>query len=180
MWQGAQMHPCPPGVFRLWEGAEPDGARGGRRNLDDRMARMRGRGDDASPAERLRARARIAAPFVAILLLVAMAGAMAVTPTRDLLRQKQRITALADDLHRTRSQNRALQRRIDRLRNPDYIEQQARAQLGLVRPGEIQYVVMPPPHRPGHHRNERRRHEHATRLAAPPGFLQRLIDFIAG
>ena len=132
-------------------------------------------------AARLRRRIRFGAPVVAALLVVGLVGAMALTPTRDLFRQKQRIAGMSEDLARTRAANASLQRRIHRLEDPDYIEQQARAQIGLVRPGETEFIVMPPSRRARqeHRRAEGRGAVRAARASAPDdGFLAGLLRFI--
>jgi cell division protein FtsB len=41
-------------------------------------------------------------------------------------------------------ENAALAQRVAQLRNPAYIEQLARQQFGLVRPGEQAYALLPP------------------------------------
>ena len=87
------------------------------------------------------------APQVAVVLLVVgLAGAMAIEPTRQLLEQRSRIAGTTDELRAIREANDRLEKRINRLQDPDYLEQQARAS-GLVRPGETAVVVMPPPER---------------------------------
>jgi cell division protein FtsB len=83
------------------------------------------------------------AQVIALVLVLGLVSAMAIQPTRELLAQQHRINATARELHKTESANRRLDARIARLRNPDFIEEQARAEIGLVRPGEIPYVVMP-------------------------------------
>ncbi len=40
-------------------------------------------------------------------------------------------------------QNAALQARVDQLNDPLYLEQLARRCLGMVRPGEIAFVILP-------------------------------------
>jgi cell division protein FtsB len=85
----------------------------------------------------------IGAQVIALVLVLGLVSAMAIQPTRELLAQQHRISATAQELRRTELANRRLDQRIARLRNPDFIEEQARAEIGLVRPGEIAYVVMP-------------------------------------
>jgi hypothetical protein len=52
---------------------------------------------------------------------------------------------MASDLDRVHGVNERLTDRIRRLRDPDYIEQRAREQVGLIRPDERTYVVLPDP-----------------------------------
>lgn len=88
--------------------------------------------------------------LVAVLLAVAVFGSMAVQPTRQLLEQRTRMAGLTAELAELQATNRALARRIARLKDPAYVERRARAEIGLVRPGERAFVVMPPSRkRPG-------------------------------
>lgn len=82
--------------------------------------------------------------FLLVLLAIAIVGAMAIEPTRQLIQQRDRIAAMSSELDEIQSQNDALETRIGRLQDPDYIEQRAREQVGLVLPGETAVVVMPP------------------------------------
>ena len=93
----------------------------------------------------------IGAQLIALVLVLGLVSAMAIQPTRQLLAQQHRIHATAQELHRTERDNNRLEQQISRLRNPDFIEEQARAQIGLVRPGETAYLVMPKPHKHGKH-----------------------------
>lgn len=119
----------------------------------------------------------IGAQVIALVLVLGLVSAMAIQPTRELLAQQHRITATARELHRTERVNRRLDERIARLNDPDFIEQQARAEIGLVRPGEIPYVVMPKPHQGpqvrGHkHAAKRNQHNAAPKQdGAIEGFL---------
>ena len=112
--------------------------------------------------------------IIVVALLVGLAGAMAIQPTRQLLAQRSRIEQMTDELRRIERSNKRLEAYVVRLNDPDYLEQQARAQLGLVRPGETSYVVMPP-----QRRNKNRKHRPGGReKTAPPTFIERVFDFI--
>ena len=111
---------------------------------------------------------------VVVLLLVGLAAAMAVQPTRQLLAQRNRIEQMSNELHRFERTNRRLETYITRLNDPDYLEQEARAQLGLVRPGETTYIVMPPQAQKRHKRS-RGAHRVSREQA---GFLERVLEFI--
>ena len=73
--------------------------------------------------------------FIAFVLVLALLGAMAIEPTRQLLAQRDRISGMAAELRAAHAANARLEAQIARLNNDDYIEQRARAQIGLVRPG---------------------------------------------
>ena len=115
--------------------------------------------------------------IVAFLLVVGLLFAMAIEPTRQLLAQRARVDAMETDLAKIERLNGQLATRIDRLKDPDYIEQQARAQAGLVRPGEIPYVVMPPSD--GTRSTASQKREKPAAPSPPdPGVVESFLDFI--
>lgn len=131
-------------------------------------------------AFRLRPRIRfprigVAPQIVAVGLILVMVGAMAIVPTRQLIEQQRRIEAMGSDLSQIERSNSRLEARIERLKNPDFIEQRAREQMGLVRPGETSYLVLPPS------RSARDTSKKADVLPpAPrePGFIEGVLGFI--
>jgi cell division protein FtsB len=126
---------------------------------------------------RLRPRLGVGPQIVAIVLVIGLAGAMAIQPTRQLLEQRDRIRGLQADLEGVRMANRGLADRIRRLRDPDYLEQEARA-LGLVRRGERSFVVLPPSRRATERRDRRRARAAASVPQAPANFLERALKFM--
>jgi cell division protein FtsB len=81
-------------------------------------------------------------------LLAIVLGALAVTgiaPVQQVYHQKQLIDAEKEKLAVLTERNQDLQERLDRSKDPAYMEKLAREQLGLVRPGESSYVVIPGP-----------------------------------
>jgi len=76
-------------------------------------------------------------------LVLALVGALAIGPTRQLIEQRRRVAETAQALQHARNQTKRLDTRIERLNDPDFLEQRARESLGLVRPGEQAYIVMP-------------------------------------
>jgi cell division protein FtsB len=92
---------------------------------------------DRSSRVRLTARAAMLA-MVALILLT-----LAVAPLRTLIDQRARLGQLerqADDLT---DRNAALEERIGRFNDPAYLERLARECLGMVRPGETAFVMVP-------------------------------------
>ena len=81
------------------------------------------------------------------LVVLVLAGILfvAVLPTRTLLQQRRDTKAATAELRQLRERNERLEERARRLRDPREIEQLAREQYGLVRPGEEPYVVLPAP-----------------------------------
>lgn len=117
--------------------------------------------------------------IVAVILVLGLLGAMAIKPTRDLLQQRSRVSGVAHELALLQQSNGRLEHRIAKLKDPDYIDQLARRQIGLVRPGEVPYVVMPPS------RAAAKRAHHAARRSRPPdvrtdqpSFVQKVLHFI--
>jgi cell division protein FtsB len=117
---------------------------------------------------------------VVLLLVVGLVGAMALEPTRRLLEQRDRIAGMADDLREVKRMNRKLETRIERLQDPDFIEQRAREQLGLIKEGETTFVVMPPSRRVQRQKARARATRRPEPRPAPPepGFVEGFFDFI--
>jgi cell division protein FtsB len=115
--------------------------------------------------------------IVAFVLLLGLVGAMAIEPTRQLIQQRQRISGTAAELTRVQESNARLEAQIARLNSDDYIEQRARAQIGLVRPGETTYVVMPPSK--GAQPNKKKKVAKAKpEPPAPPSFVEAVLHFV--
>ena len=109
-------------------------------------------------------------------LVIGLLAAMAIEPTRQLFEQRERISEMAADLREITRSNNRLDARIERLRNPDFIEQRAREQIGLIRPGEIAIVVMPPSKKA---RPKASRIDKAPPPPPPPrGFVEGLLNFV--
>jgi cell division protein FtsB len=114
--------------------------------------------------------------LVVTLLVLGLLAAMAIEPTVELMQQKDRIERMAHELREIEATNDRLERRIQRLDDPDFLEQKAREQFGLVRPGETAYLVVPPG-------RASRREKKKDRGPAPPpppepGFVETLLDFV--
>ena len=91
-------------------------------------------------------------PRAAVLavVLIALLMYMAV-PLRQYLDQRSRLAHLERQTELLQKQDTQLQRRVRQLHDPDYVERLARECLGMVRPGEIAFIVIPkgqPPHPP--------------------------------
>jgi cell division protein FtsB len=74
--------------------------------------------------------------------VVALAAAVAV-PLRQYFRQQAEIVALEQKVDALKEQRAALELRIERLRDPEYLELLARRCLGMVKKGEIAFVTVP-------------------------------------
>jgi cell division protein FtsB len=87
------------------------------------------------PRARLTGRAVVLAAIV-IALLVASVGVV-----RQYFDQRADIDRLEARLEALLERREALERRIEQLRDPQYLERLARECLGMVAPGEIAFVV---------------------------------------
>jgi cell division protein FtsB len=115
--------------------------------------------------------------MTALVLVLALAGTMAVQPTRQLLEQRDRISDMTDDLQNVNRSNQALEDRVDRLKDPDYLEQVAR-EGGYARPGETVYNVVPPSRREQKLRDNRRANKERPPPDPEPGFMERFLNFV--
>ncbi len=115
--------------------------------------------------------------IVVVLLVLALLGAMAIEPTRQLLEQRERISGIAADLAEIEQTNSHLARKIQRLQDPDFLEQRAREQIGLVRPGEVAIVVMPPSKKAQDKEPKRNKVREKT-PPLPSGFIEGFLNFV--
>ena len=125
-------------------------------------------------APRLRPRLGAGPQIVIVVLIVGLFGALAIEPTRQLLQQRERLAGMSSDLRTVERSNEKLEARIDRLKDPDFLEQRARS-LGLVRPGETTYIVMPPS---DSGRNRKRKADRRPEPPPPPGVIESFLQFI--
>ena len=113
---------------------------------------------------------------VIVVLVIGLFCALAIEPTRQLIEQRERISGMSSDLNRLERSNDRLEARIERLKDPDYLEQRAREQVGLIRPGETTYVVMPPRRSAAEAANKAK--EKAPEPAASVSFLEGFLAFV--
>jgi len=92
-------------------------------------------------ATRTQRRAR-PTPRAALLVIVLLALLFAATvPLRTYLAQRAQLDRLEHQAQVLQHQNGLLDKQIERLHDPRYLEQLARACLGMVRPGEVHFAV---------------------------------------
>ena len=94
----------------------------------------------STPAAR---RARLSARGALLLVVVMLLLVAAVNPVRSLLDERGRLADLQRQQVELQSRNDALQRQVDQLNDPGYLEKLARECLGMVKPGEIAFVMVP-------------------------------------
>lgn len=93
-----------------------------------------------SPKGRSRVTPRAAILFLMALVIIGLS----VEPARDAWRKRQEAAELEKTLAAERQESRDLNEETARLNTDAYIEQQARQQLGLIKPGEEAFVIVPP------------------------------------
>jgi cell division protein FtsB len=98
----------------------------------------------APAVERSSTRARLTGRAVILALLVVVFGLAAIYPAKTYLAQRDRIAELQAKVEQLAERNDDLGERIAQLHNPAYLERLARECLGMTRPGEIPFVVVPP------------------------------------
>ena len=133
--------------------------------------------DRKGPFRRGRERLGMLPQMTALVLVLALAGAMAIQPTRQLLEQRDRISDMTADLQRANRSNEALEDRVERLKNPDYLEQVAR-EGGYARPGETVYNVVPPSRKEQKLLENRRVNKEQQPTDPEPGFMERFLNFV--
>jgi cell division protein FtsB len=90
-----------------------------------------------------RPRARVTGRALVLAALVVALLAAAVVPLRQYFEQRAEIAALEQKVDALLDQKGTLERRIERLRDPEYLELLARKCLGMVKRGEIAFVTVP-------------------------------------
>jgi cell division protein FtsB len=113
--------------------------------------------------------------LVVFLLVLGLLAAMAIEPTLELMQQNERIARMKAELQAIESTNERLERRIGRLDDPDFLEQKAREQIGLVRPDETTYLVVPPSRERSRPKKEK---DPAPPPPPEPGFIDGLLEFV--
>jgi len=114
---------------------------------------------------------------IALVLVLGLAGAMAIQPTRQLFAQRDRISDMSGDLNSINEANRELNDRVDRLNDPDYLEQIAR-DSGFARPGETVYNVVPPSRKEMKEQNKRKASQSEPVPEPEPSFMERFMSFV--
>jgi cell division protein FtsB len=64
-------------------------------------------------------------------------------PLRTYMQQRSRLNQLSNQVELLQRQNAQLETRIDRYKDPGYLESLARDCLGMVKPGEIPFLIVP-------------------------------------
>ncbi len=89
------------------------------------------------PSTRLNARA------VALLLIALAVMLLAIAPLRGYMDERGSLKTLQDQATALERQNQALQTQVNQLSDATFLERIARECLGMVKPGETAFVVVP-------------------------------------
>ncbi|NNN20090.1 MAG: septum formation initiator family protein [Acidimicrobiaceae bacterium] len=81
---------------------------------------------------------------IAIALVGITVYLLAVFPTRSYLLQRGQVKKTVAQVKLVENSNKTLQNQINSMNSPSVIENLARSQYGLVKPGEKAFVVLPP------------------------------------
>jgi cell division protein FtsB len=81
----------------------------------------------------------------AAILTVIVIGLMfyLLVPLKEYMAQRSRLQNLTHQMQTLESQNAGLEAKVVRLQDPAYLEQLARECLGMVKPGEIPFLIVP-------------------------------------
>ncbi|MDH4112257.1 MAG: septum formation initiator family protein [Actinomycetota bacterium] len=94
-------------------------------------------------ARGLTSRPRLTARAAVLAVVALTLVTLAVAPLRALIDQRNDLARLEQQADVLAARNVELRSRIDRFTDPEYLEQLARECLGMVRPGETAFVMVP-------------------------------------
>ncbi|MGZ8652201.1 MAG: FtsB family cell division protein [Actinomycetota bacterium] len=80
---------------------------------------------------------------VALLLMALAVMLLAIAPLRGYLDERGQLADLKSQATALERQNQTLQERIDRLSDATFLERIARECMGMVKPGETAFVIVP-------------------------------------
>jgi len=105
---------------------------------------VEGSRDDTPPFGRQR-HGRVAVGLVAVLVVCALIAALFVLPMKAWWGQRQALADSRKQLDVIWAENKRLEKVYDELQSDAVVEQQARAQFGLIKRGETPYSILPAP-----------------------------------
>lgn len=111
--------------------------------------------------------------LLSLVVLLAMLSAMAAGPLQSFMAAGDRVDELTASRNQLAAEVEALEGRRDQLHDPEELELIARSRLGMVKPGEVPYVVVV-------------EEPELDELGPAPGqqeaqpFLERLVDALRG
>lgn len=116
-------------------------------DLDEELVPRRSsrRGKHAQPRSKavVRTARRLVGPAILAVVTVGV-FTLGAFPTRTLLDQRRETSAAEEKLRQLEASNASVQEQVDALGTDAMIEYLARKEYGLARPGEEQYLIIPP------------------------------------
>ncbi|HHY76053.1 MAG TPA: hypothetical protein GX500_04640 [Firmicutes bacterium] len=88
-----------------------------------------------------RPRRRLLPGMAVTVLLVAVIITFCVRQA-EVIAARKRLAEIEKEIEYYRAMNEALREQAEKLKSPEYIEKVAREKLGLVMPGEVQYMLV--------------------------------------
>ena len=124
-----------------------------------------------------KSRTKITARVRGFLVLAVVAGLIftSIAPIRQIFGQRAEIARLEQTLDSLKTENKNLSIETERLNTDAYIEQQARLRLGLMKPGEEPYMIVPPKQTPPPPKPVAK----PIKKQAPKSWWQEAIDYMA-
>ncbi|WP_114592941.1 septum formation initiator family protein [Euzebya pacifica] len=107
-----------------------------------------------------------------LVAIVVLLGAMAVGPYADYTAARGRVDTLTDEQLGLLEAVDSLESERTRLEDPVSLEEEARSQLGMTRPGEIPYIVVNPPTEPPVEPD-------APAVAPEPPLIERVLETVS-
>ena len=89
--------------------------------------------------------ARLSGLLALVVLVALVVTAAGIFPFRQIIGQRRAVDLAEEKLTALEAENQRLEVEIAALYTPEEVERIAREQFGLVRPGEVGYVVVTPP-----------------------------------
>ena len=90
-----------------------------------------------------RVRVRLSTRGMVLTVIVVVLLVTAIFPLRTFFSQRSQVGQLEARIGELEVQNRQLQHEIHQLHDPVFLEKMARECLGMVKPGELSFVVVP-------------------------------------
>ncbi len=97
----------------------------------------------ATAAAAARGKIRLTSRGAVLTVIIAALLLYLIVPLRTYIDQRKQLSDLQEQTALLDEQNRVLRRQVALLHDPTYLERLARECLGMVRPGEIGFVVVP-------------------------------------
>lgn len=79
--------------------------------------------------------------FIATIVIVGLIIYNLLSQILEALKSGDRLSSEAETLYQLEAKNRQLKKKLEEIKSPDFVEQQARNKLGLGKPGETVIII---------------------------------------